>query len=220
MTMPQILGELMQLLFDLAAPAAMFAITMAGLALRQESGVNFEPGGRFQRWLLWSVLLLTLPQLLSWFAAQGIAMPPQAPAPVAGWLRGIEGAVNAFVSDILLARLTPVFAAFLVVKSTLDAAQGASPVGSLVPAFFLLSVSGTAQLMTEWNSGGEFATFDMLVSIWNYLAGTLLPEAAALALVAAVIGYARRRPFAPLIFSALAFLSVSGVWRLVEAMTR
>lgn len=220
MNMPQILGEILQLLFDLAAPAAMCTMTLAGLALRQESGVNFESGGRFQRWMLWSVLLLTLPQLLAWFAAQGIAMPPQAFAPASGWLRGIENAVNSFVSDMLLARLAPAFAAFLVIKSTLDAAQGASPVSSLVPAFFLLTVSGSVQLLRQWNSGGEFATADMLVSIWNYLAGTLLPEAAALALVAAVISYSRRRPFAPLIFSALAFLSVSGVWRLVEAMAR
>lgn len=220
MTMPQILGEILQLLFELAVPAAMCTMTLAGLALRQESGVNFESGGRFQRWMLWSVLLLTLPQLLAWFAAQGIAMPPQAPAPGSGWLRGIENAVNSFVSDMLLARLVPVFAAFLVIKSTLDAAQGASPVSSLVPAFFLLTLGGSIQLLRQWNSGGEFATADMLVSIWNYLAGTLLPEAAALALVAAVISYARRRPFAPLIFSALAFLSVSGVWRLVEAMAR
>jgi hypothetical protein len=220
MNMPQILGELLQLLFDLAVPAAMCTMTLAGLALRQESGMNFEPGGRFQRWILWSVLLLTLPQFLAWFAAQGIAMPPQAPTPAAGWLRAVENAVNAFVSDVLLARLVPVFAAFLVIKSTLDAAQGASPVNSLIPAFFLLTVGGSVQLMRQWNSGGELATADMLVSIWNYLAGTLLPEAAALALVAAVISYARRRPFAPLVFSALAFLSVSGVWKLVQAMAQ
>ena len=220
MTMPRILGELLQLLFDLAVPAAICAMTLAGLALRQESGVNFEPGGRFQRWMLWSVLLLTLPQLLAWFAAQGIAMPPQVAAPASGWLRGIESAMNSFISDLLLARLVPVFSAFLVIKSTLDAAQGASPVNSLVPALFLLTVGGTVQLMRQWNSGSEFATADMLVSIWNYLAGTLLPEGAALALVAAVISYARRRPFAPLLFSALAFLSVSGVWKLVEAMAR
>ena len=220
MNMPQILGELLQLLFALAAPAAMCTMTLAGLALRQESGMNFEPGGRFQRWILWSVLLLTLPQFLAWFAAQGIAMPPQAPASASGWLRGIENAVGSFVSDMLLARLVPVFAAFLVIKSTLDAAQGASPLNSLVPALFLLSVAGSVQLLQQWNSGGEFATADMLVSIWNYLAGTLLPEAAALALVGAVISYARRRPFAPLVFSALAFLSVSGLWKLVEAMDR
>jgi hypothetical protein len=52
-------------------------MVLAGIALRQEGGVNFQAGGRFQRWALWAVILLTLPQLLSWFAAQGIAMPAQ-----------------------------------------------------------------------------------------------------------------------------------------------
>src|SRR5437667_2219563 len=42
-----------------------------------EGGMNFQTGGKFQRWALWSVILLTLPQFLSWFAAQGISMPPQ-----------------------------------------------------------------------------------------------------------------------------------------------
>ena len=50
------------LLFDLAMPAAMCAMILAGVALRSERGVNFDVGGRFQRWLLWSVILLTLPQ--------------------------------------------------------------------------------------------------------------------------------------------------------------
>ena len=218
--MPQILAEILQLLFDLAAPAAMCTMTLAGLALRQESGVNFEPGGRFQRWVLWSVLLLTLPQFLSWFAAQGIVLPAQAVAPPSGWLSGLENTVKSFVSGILLARLVPVFSAFLLIKSTLDAAQGTSPLNSLVPSLFLLTVGGSVELMRQWNSGTELATADMLVSLWNYLAGTLLPEAAALALVAAVIAYSRRRPFVPLIFSALAFLSVTGLWKLLQAMVR
>jgi hypothetical protein len=90
---------------------------------------------------------------------------------------------------------------------------------SVVPAIFLLSISGSVGLMRSWNSGTEFASADMLVSLWNFLAGTILPETAGLAVVAAVINYARRRPFVPLVFSALAFLSVSALWRLVEAMT-
>jgi hypothetical protein len=45
MTIPQILVDLLQLLFDLAVPGAMCAMVLAGLALRQEGGVNFEAGG-------------------------------------------------------------------------------------------------------------------------------------------------------------------------------
>jgi hypothetical protein len=55
MTLPQILVDLMKLLFDMAVPVA-----ICTMALRQEGGVNFETGGRFQRWALWSVIMFTL----------------------------------------------------------------------------------------------------------------------------------------------------------------
>jgi len=220
MTTPQLLIDLMRLLFDIAVPAAMCTMVLAGLALRQESGVNFEIGGRFQRWMLWSVILLTLPQFLSWFAAQGVNMPPQGAGISGPWLRGLETSFTSFVSDVVVGKLVPVLAAFFVLKSALDAAQGCSPLGSIISAIFLLGLSGTVQLMQSFNSGSEFATTDMLVSLWNYLAGTILPEAAGLAVVGAVINYARKKPFMPLVFSALAFLSVTGLWRLAQAMVR
>ena len=220
MTIPQLLTDLLQLLFDVAVPAAMCTMLLAGLALRQESGVNFEIGGRFQRWMLWSVILLTLPQFLSWFAAQGITMPPQGAGISGPWLRGLETSVTGFISDVVVAKLVPVLAAFFVLKAALDAAQGWSPLGSIVASIFLLGISGSVRLMQGFNSGGEFATVDMLASLWNYLANTILPEAAGLAVVGAVINYARKKPFMPLVFSALAFLSVTGLWKLVQAMVR
>ena len=220
MAIPQLLVDLMHLLFDMAVPGAMCTMVLAGLALRQESGVNFEVGGRFQRWMLWSVILLTLPQLLSWFAAQGIALPPQSAGISGAWLRGLETSLTSFISDAIVARLAPVLAAFFVLKAALDAAQGSSPLGSVVAAIFLLGISGTVQLMQGFNSGGEFATTDMLASLWNYLAGTILPEAAGLAVVGAVINYSRKKPFMPLVFSSLAFLSVTALWKLVQAIVR
>ena len=218
MTIPQLVVDLMQLLFDIAVPGAMCTMVLAGLALRQESGINFEVGGRFQRWMLWSVILLTLPQLLSWFAAQGITLPPQRGGISGAWLRGLETSLTSFISDVIVAKLVPVLAAFFVVKAALDATQGLNPLGSIVAAIFLLGISGTVRLMQSFNSGGEFATTDMLVSLWNYLAGTILPEAAGLAVVGAVINYSRKKSFMPLVFSSLAFLSVTALWKLVQAM--
>lgn len=218
MTLPQIIVDLMKLLFDLAVPAAICTMVLAGIALRREGGVNFQAGGGFQRWMLWSVIFLTLPQLLSWLAAQGIVLPPQSGNISSPWVLGAETSFNNFVSDILVARLVPIFAAFFVLKAALDAAQGQNPLGSIVTAIFLLAASSTVQLMRTWNSGSEFATADMLGSIWNFLAGTILPEAAGLAVVGAILNYARHRPFMPLVGSGLAFLSVSAVWRLVQAM--
>jgi hypothetical protein len=218
MTIPQLLADLLQLLFDMAVPAAMCTMVLAGVALRQEGGVNFEAGGKFQRWMLWSVILLTLPQFLSWFAAQGITLPPQTAGISGPWLQSMETSFKSFVTDVVVGRLTPMLAAFFVLKATLDAAQGRSPLGSLISAMFLLTISTSVALMQGWNSGSTFATTDMLASLWNYVAGTILPEAAGLAVVGAIINYSRQRPVTPLVASALAFLSVSALWRLVHAM--
>jgi hypothetical protein len=218
MTLPQIIIDLLTLLFDMAVPAAICTMVLAGIALRQEGGVNFQTGGRFQRWVLWSVILLTLPQFLSWFAAQGITMPAQGGGIGSAWVASLQTTFSSFVSNIVVAKLIPVLAAFCVLKAALDAAEGQSPLGSIIAGLFLLSVSGTVQLMQSWNSGSEFATTDMLTSAWNFLAGTILPEAAGLAIVGAIFNYARHRPFMPLVGSGLAFLSVSAIWQLVRAM--
>jgi hypothetical protein len=218
MTLPQIIVDLLTLLFDMAVPGAVCTMVLAGIALRQEGGVNFQIGGKFQRWMLWSVILLTLPQFLSWFAAQGITMPAQSGGIGSAWVASLQASFSGFVSNVVVAKLIPVLAAFCVMKAALDAAEGQSPLASIIAGLFLLSVSGTVQLMQSWNSGSEFATTDMATSAWNFLAGTILPEAAGLAIVGAIFNYARHRPFMPLVGSGLAFLSVSAIWQLVQAM--
>jgi hypothetical protein len=218
MTSPQIISDLMNLLFAMAVPAAICTMVLAGIALRQEGGVNFQAGGKFQRWTMWTVILLTLPQFLSWFAAQGISMPAQGGGIGSPWVAGVENSFTSFISNVVVARLIPILAAFCILKAALDAAEGHNPLASIVAGIFLLCASGTVQLMQSWNSGSEFATTDMLASAWNFLAGTILPEAAGLAIVGAIFNYARHRPFMPLVGSGLAFLSVSGIWKLIQAM--
>src|SRR6201998_794637 len=218
MTMPQIIVDLLTLLFNMAVPAAICTMVLAGIALRQEGGVNFQTGGRFQRWVLWSVIFLTLPQFLSWFAAQGITMPAQGGGIGSAWVASLQTSLSGFVTNVVVAKLIPILAAFCVLKAALDAAEGQSPLPSVIAGIFLLSVSGTVQLMQSWNSGSEFATTDMLTSAWNFLAGTILPEAAGLAVVGAVLNYPRHKPLMPLGGSGLAFLSVSAIWQLIQAM--
>jgi hypothetical protein len=217
-TLPQIIVDLMKLLFDLAVPSAICTMVLAGIALRREDGLDFQAGGHFQKWILWSVIFLTLPQILSWLAAQGITLPAQSGSIGSPWVMSVETSFNNFVSGVVVARLVPVLAAFFVLKAALDAAQGQNPLASVVTAIFLLGASSTIQLMQSWNSGSEFAMTDMLGSIWNFMAGTILPEAAGIAVVGAILNYARHRPFMPLIGSGLAFLSVSALWKLVQAM--
>jgi hypothetical protein len=58
----------------------------------------------------------------------------------------------------------------------------------------------------------------MLASLWNYIAGQIMPAAAGLACVGAVINYVRHRPWVRLVFAAIGFLSLSGLLALFKAM--
>src|SRR5437763_2889807 len=138
MTLPPLITNLLQLLLDLAIPAAICTMVLAGLALRKEGGSSFLAGSGFQRWILWSTILLTVPQCLSWFAAQGI-MVPTPPGTVASlWLVSMESSFKGFVTEVIVNRLVPLTAAFFVMKAALDAAQGHSPLGSIIAAIFML----------------------------------------------------------------------------------
>src|ERR1700719_2614103 len=129
MPVPQFLLDLLQLLFDLAVPAAFCTLAAAGVSLRHEGGTIFQN----------------------------------------------------FVNQIVVAKLVPILAGYFVLKATLDGASGENPLGSIVAALFLMSLSATMQLFQGWNSGGQYAMTRMLPSLWNYIAGQILPAAAGLA---------------------------------------
>jgi hypothetical protein len=218
MQVPQFLLDFLQLLLDLATPAAFCTLAAAGVNLRHEGGINFHVDGRTGKWILWTVVLLTLPQLLSWIAAQGINIPSGGGTVGTSWLASMERVFRSFVSQMVVAKLVPVIAAYFVLKATLDGASGENPLGSIIAALFLMSLSVTMQLFEGWNSGGQYAMTDMLASLWNYIAGQILPAAAGLACVGAVINYVRHRPWTRLVFAAISFLSVSGLLALFRAM--
>ncbi len=218
MQTPQFLLDLLQLLLDLAAPAAFCTLAAAGVSLRHEGGPNFQVNGRTGKWIMWTVVLLTLPELLSWIAAQGINIPAGSGSVGTSWLASMETVFKNFVSQIVVAKLVPVLAAYFVLKATLDGATGENPLGSVVAALFLMSLSATMQLFQGWNSGGEYAMTDMLTSLWNYIVGQIMPAAAGLACVGAVINFVRHRPWTRLVFAAISFLCVSGLLSLFKAM--
>ena len=152
MQTPQFLLDLLQLLLDLAVPAAFCTLAAAGVNLRHEGGMNFHVNGRTGKWILWTIVLLTLPQLLSWVAAQGINIPSASGSVGTSWLASMETVFKNFVNQIVVAKLVPVLAAYFVLKATLDGAAGENPLGSIVAALFLMSLSATMQLY----SGVEF----------------------------------------------------------------
>ena len=61
------------LLLGLAGRGALVALVLAGLALRNQS--SMLQNGRFGRWMFWAVVMLTLPQILSWFSGFGMNVP-------------------------------------------------------------------------------------------------------------------------------------------------
>src|ERR1700691_4779561 len=103
MMLPQIMVDLLILLFDMAVPAAICTMVLAGIALRQEGGVNFQAGGSIQRWALWSVIFLQLSQLLSWFAAQAITMRAQGGGISSSWVLSLQTTFSGFVSNVVVA---------------------------------------------------------------------------------------------------------------------
>jgi hypothetical protein len=218
MPVPQFLLDLLQLLFDLAVPAAFCTLAAAGVNLRHEGGTNFHVNGRVGKWILWTVVLLTLPQLLSWVAAQGITVPSGSGSVGTSWLASMETVFKNFVTQIVVAKLVPIIAAYFVLKATLDGAAGENPLASIVAALFLMSLSATVQMMQGWNSGGQYAATDMLGSLWNYIVGQIMPAAAGLACVGAVINFVRHKPWTRMIFAAISFLSVSGLLSLFRSM--
>jgi hypothetical protein len=217
MPVPQFLTDLLSLLYGIATPAAALTLVAAGLSLRTEGGMNFHVTGRTGKWIMWTVILLTLPQVLHWMAAQGIHVPDNPGSNGSGWISGITTAFQNFV-NLVVNNFVPVAAAFMILKATLDAASGDNPLPSIIAAIFLLSIKATTLMFQGWNSGSDTATTDMLQQFWNYLAGSVMPPAAGIAVVGAVVNFVQRKPYARLIFAAIGFLSLTGLFHLVQAM--
>jgi len=134
------------------------------------------------------------------------------------WLASIEADLSNFVTNFVLARLATTLAAYFVLRAILDTASGGHPLPSVLAAMFLLAIQATSNLMSSYNTGTQFAAADVLDSLWNYLAGTIMPITAGLAIVGAIINFATQKPAMRLVGVALAMLCVSGIWKLVLAM--
>jgi hypothetical protein len=203
------------LLLGLAPVAALVALVLAGLALRNQSSV--PQNGRFGLWMFWAVVMLTLPQILSWFSGFGMNVPISGGGGTA-LLNVFQVDVANFVNQFLVGYLAPVLAAWLVLRGVVDISEGRSPLYSILGAMFLLSIASTQALLQGWNSGTKFATADMLAGLWTYTASRILPVAAGLAIIGAILNLAFGKPAMRLICCAAGFLTVSALWRLVVSM--
>jgi hypothetical protein len=217
MPIPGLLSDLLRLFLQLAPAAAVLSIVLAGLALRSDGG-SIAIGGNFAKWMMWAVVFITLGPLLSWFSSFGIGGSVPTGAITTSWLSSFQSNVSTFTTNFVVGRLVTTLAAYAVLRAILETAEGGHPLPSILSAMFLLGTQATLALMQGYNSGTQFATADVLDRTWNYLAGTIMPIAAGLAVIGAVFNVATRRPAARLVAVALALLCVTGIWKLVLAM--
>ena len=215
-----LINDGIRLMLALAAPAALLSLVLAGLALRREGHMNLAHagGGNFGKWVFWSVVFLTLPQLLTWFSFFGVGGPVPIGGIGSGWMATFASDVEVFVRTFVVQRLAIVLAAWLVLRSTLDVAEGHTPLPSILGAMFLLAVPATEALLRGWNDGSRFATSAVLEGLWTYTAGRVMPVAAGLAIVGAIMNFAAGKPALRLIGCAAVFLMIAALWRLVVAM--
>lgn len=218
MATPQLLNDMISVLLLLAPPAAMLSLVLAGVSLRREGTMTFAIGGGFTKWMFWAVIFLTLEPLLRWFPSFGVAVPLPSGGIVTGWLSNIQADVTQFITNFIIGRLVPTFAAFFVLRAVLDAASGQNPLSSILAAMFLLGIETTYSLLESYNTGTQYATVDVLDSLWNHTVGTIMPIAAVLALVGAILNFATKKPFLRLIAVSLAMLTVSALWKLLTSM--
>src|SRR5438034_934256 len=218
MPTPQILADIVRLLIQLLPAMALLCLVLAGIALRLEGGSTFLIGGSFTKWIMWGVIMLTLPQLLLWFSFFGLPVPSTAGAIGTNWLAGMRNDVSTFIDSFIIGRLTIVLAAYFVVRAVLDAIHGDRPLASVLTVMFLLAIPTTANLISNLQTGSRFSAVDVLDGLWNYLAGRIMPAAAGLAVVGAIFNFVTHRPTMRLIAASLGFLTVSALWRLIQQM--
>ncbi len=218
MSAPQLLNDVISVLLLLAPSAAVLSLVLAGVSLRREGTITFAIGGGFTKWMFWAVIFLTLQPLLSWFSSFGVSTQLPSGGIATGWLSNFQSDLSQFISHFVLQRLVPTLAAFFVLRAVLDVASGQHPLPSILAAMFLLGTQATYGLLQSYNTGTQYATLDVLDSVWNHLAGTIMPIAAVLALVGAILNFATRKPFLRLVAVSLAMLTTSAIWKLVISM--
>jgi hypothetical protein len=213
------LQDLVALMMLLAPSAAVICLVLAGLNFRRDVGGAAIIGGGFSRWMFWAIVFITFPGLVSWFPSFGVGPSlPSNPSISTPWLASIQTDLSTFVTNFVVGRLTTALAAFFLLHALLDLIQGGNPLAAILGTMFLLAIQTTYNLLAGWNTAGQYATVDVLESLWTYIASTLCPIAAVLGIIGAILNFASHRPVKPMIVAVIGFLTVAGLWSLIVSM--
>jgi hypothetical protein len=207
MATPQLLSDFIRTMMLLAPSAAVLCLILGGISLRREGGPAAVVGGNFAKWMFWAIVFITLPGLISWFPSFGVPATLPSGGIGTGWMANLQSDLTNFMNNFVVTRLATSLAAFFVLRAILDTVEGGHPLPSILAAMFLLAVQTTLNLIKSYNSGGQFATANVLDSLWNYMAGTICPIAAGLAIVGAIWNFVTRRPLMPMVGATLGLLT-------------
>ena len=218
MAIPPFFQNVYSLLCSLSVVASLSCFVLAALRLRAEGGVNYDTNGGFFKWLFWGAVMLTLPSISLWLSAEGVQISVvNVGATNVGYVAMISRPITDFVNNYLVPHIVPVLAAALVFKAVLDGSEGLSPLPSIVAALFLLSINGFFSMAAGWgNNSDPYGTASLLMKMFQYAAYTLSPLIGALCIVGAIINFIRGKSWGHLVFSALGFLSLTGLLALVQ----
>ena len=145
-----LINDAIGILLDLAPVAALVALVLAGLALRNQG--SFFQGGKFAQWVFWAIVMLTLPQLLSWFSGFGVSVPISGGGGTAV-LNAVQTSVTNFVNWVGNV-IAPVGAGAAVLGGIGSYATGRGYMRWLGTAVGLLAVSGLTRLLEFWIQNG------------------------------------------------------------------
>ena len=151
--------------------------------------------------------LPNLQPLLTWFTSFGVAVPLPSGAPggiATGWLANFQADVAQFVTNFVVQRLVPTLAAFFMLRAVLDAASGQHPLPVHFGCDVLVGNADHVQPVAELQHRNAVRHGRCAGHLWNHLAGTIMPIAAVLALVGAILNFATKKPFLRLVAISLA----------------
>jgi hypothetical protein len=188
----------------------------ATISFHAVGGRNFEIGSGFTHWLFWGMLFLSLPAIPALMGILGIQWVPPASGS-AGVFAKLLTSLNIFVYKYLLAKVVPLVAAALVLKSLLDGAEEKNPVPSLVSALLVLSSEPIYLMANGWGLGSDgFGIADGLHDFVNWVGSNVCPAVGALCVIGAVINFVTGKPWGKLVITSIAMMCFSTIWILVN----